>query len=684
VTTGVGALAASALDAARAPGTAVREALARVAALVVAVAYLAGPGWAVATSPQVPGGIRAALAVLTALAVVRPVWSPGILLGLVPLLPVWPTIEPTIPPALVHLVVATQVVPWLLRRAAGRRPASASCAVAAWGLFVAVAAVSVLVALAPARWTMAELAHVGRYVAAQVPGYVFIVDASGDGRALPMFTALFDGLCCMLLVRGVVTRETRDRPLRAGAVGAVLTALFGFYQASTGVGLQTAWRIFDAGITRINATYVDPNALAAFYALLAPVIAGLAMAARGWRRAGWASGFVVVLAAMVMTAGRAGLVSMAFGCAVLAWLALRRGLDIVDPSAFVRRYARPVAIGTAVAAACLLATAVVLGTVLDIRHQQQTSYLHTWLYTFNLRQPPDAIAKGRIAVWQAMIAMIGTAPFTGVGLGNSVNEFERFRVRLGLESLPADAHLSAHNTYLLVTSELGVLGLAAWLLMLAGVGFGMRAHGNLPARTIATWPAAGLVAGLAGYTLTMLTGDRILLREDIVVGTTCAALATLGSGRLPRPWRLAAIALLAITLASWPMRAARPSSEHAGVALPPHEGLHGDQVGIRGDTYRWSKGYAVLYLPTTASRVRVPIRNLSPRPQRVEVFVDGRRAEVRDLPPGPWVTLDYRMPPGQGSGPWHRVALQVTPTWQAPGDPRVLGVVIGEWSFETR
>jgi O-antigen ligase len=662
---------------------ALREALARLAALVVAAVYIAGPGLAIVTSPRVHPALALALGALTALAWVRPAWSPAVLLGLVPLLPVWPTISPAVPAAIVHLVVVTQVVPWMLRRALGARPASTAAAVPAWGVFLAIAAVSVVVVFAPVRWTSTELVRAAGIVAAQVPGYLFLMEPVGEARALPLFVALLDGFCCMLLVRGVVTRETRERMLRTLALGAVLTALLGMVQARTGVGLQQAWRVFDAGIVRINATYVDPNALAAFYALVGPVLIGLAMARAGRWRAAWAAGFAIVLAAMVMTAGRAGLVALVFGCAVLAWLALGRGLDGVDPSPLVRRFARPVIRTTAIVLLVGAVTLMALGTMLNVRHEQQTSYVHTWLYTLNVRQPADAIAKGRIAVWTAVTAMIEAAPWTGVGLGNSVNEFETYRVRLGIDELPPDARLSAHNTYLLVTSELGVLGLAAWLLMLAGVVIGIRAHGNLPARAVSTWPAAGLVAGLAGYSLTMLTGDRILLREDIVMGTMCAALATLGSGRLPRAWRWAAWTVLLVALVSGPVRIAWPSIAGGDSTLPPHEGLHDEQVGARGDTYRWSKGYTVLYIPPGAVRVRIPVRNISPQAQRVEVFVDGRPADLRDMPPDTWAMLDYRLPPA-GRAPWHHITLQVSPTWQAPGDDRVLGIVIGEWSFESR
>ncbi|MGI8673520.1 MAG: O-antigen ligase family protein [Luteitalea sp.] len=647
--------------------------------LIVAAAYLAGPAWLALSSALVPVWLRAVLVLLTVLACVRPAWSPAVLLGTVPLLPVWPTIVPALPPALVHLVVLSQAIPWLIRRAVGRVHLTRCSMTPGWALFVAVAAVSVCVGLTPARWRGAEAAHVWRNITAQVPGYIFVSHATSDGRALPMLLGLFDGLLCCFTVSGSPTRATRPGTLRAAAVAAVASALFGMVQASNGLGLQHAWQIFDAGIVRINATYADPNALAAFYALIGPVLIGLALAAARWRRAAWGAAALIVMVAMVMTAGRAGLASLALGCAVLAWLGLRRELDAVDPSRLVRRYARPVVRGGAVAAVVVLVAVVTVGTTLNMRHEQQTSYLHTWLYTLNLRQSPDAIAKGRLAVWRIVMTMVREAPLTGIGLGNSVNEFERYRGQLGIASLPSDARLSAHNTYLLVTSELGVIGLTAWLLMMFAVLHGIRAPGNLPFRDPAGWPVLGLAAGLAGYAFTMLTGDRILLREDIVVGTTCAAIASLGAGPLPRPWRVLSWLTLAVVLASWPVRAT--SRPLVPVSLPEREGLHDDQIGVRGDTYRWSTGYAVIYLAADVVDVQLPVRNLSPGRQQIDIFVDGRHADRRQLEPGPWVTLSYRLPPAPRSG-WHRLALQVTPTWQAPGDPRVLGVVVGEWTEE--
>lgn len=650
----------------------------RIGLLIIVVAALAGPLWTALQAASTPWWIDGALAGSVVLGWIRPHWAPAVLLLLVPLLPVTPTLDPRVPAAIVHLVVLSQAVPVLLRRAlSGAREPRLSFLVG-WSVFLVACAASLAVELSPDRFRSADLLGAWREVASQVPSYVFVAQATQDGRAIPLFIALFDGLLCALVVQSTVTRDRRRDVLAAAAVGALATALFGFVQARTGLGLQSAWVTFDPGITRINSTFVDPNALASYYALIGPVVLGLAFGADGWRRHAWGLCFGVVVLAMVMTAGRTGLLSLGLACALLVWLALRRRLEGVDPAAIVRRYARRVARRALLASLALVGLLVVVGTTLNIQHVQQTSYLHTWLYTFNLRQPVDAIAKGRLAVWQTVLGMVRESPVVGIGLGHAVGEFERYRDQLGIESLPADARLSAHNTFLLIASELGLLGLIAWLLMMGTVIHGIRAPGNLPAGDRRVWPALGLAAGLGGYALTMLTGDRILLREDIVIGTTCAALACVQSGPLPAWLRRACWTFVAVVVLSWPMRLASRDA----AALPTPQGLHDVQVGIRGDRYRWSTGYAVIFVPASSRAITLPVRNLSPSVQRVRVYIDGRLAEERTLEPGPWASLSYSLAHLAQHGRWRRIALDVSPTWQAPGDARVLGLVLGDWDVE--
>lgn len=655
-------------------------ALAAACLVLVATAYVLGPILAVWRSPTVAWWVHVGLVLLCVIAVLRPRYSPAVLLGVVPLLPLVPTLVPGVPAAIVHLVVLTQAIPMLLRRALARERPPGLVFLTGWSVFLVVCAVSAGVEFTPDRARAAALMDVWRDLRAQVPEYVFVSHATQDGRALPLLIALADGLLCALVVQQTVRRGDRRMVLVAAAVGALATALFGFLQAQTGFGLQAAWATFDPGIVRINATFVDPNALASYYALIGPVLLALGLQAHGRRRWAWAGAFAVIVIAMVMTAGRTGLLSLALASVLVVWFGLRCGLDAVDRSALVRRHARAVFRRGLWLAFAVVAVVVTAGTVLNVQHAQQTSYLHTWLYTLNLRQPPDAVAKGRIAVWQTVIGMVRETPLTGIGLGHAVAEFDRYRDDLGIASLPSNARLSAHNTFLLVTGELGLLGLAAWLLMLLTVIHGVRAPGNLPAGDRATWPVIGLAAGLVGLGVTMLTGDRILLREDIVIVTTCAALACVESGRLARWLRLACVAVVLIALVSWPIRVATRDDDTG--PLPRPQGMHDPQVGVRGDTYRWSTGYAVIFLPAGSRSVTVPVRNLSPGVQRLRVFVDGRMADQRQLEPGVWETLTYSLTHVAPRGGWLRVSLEVTPTWQAPGDPRVLGVVVGEWQVE--
>ncbi len=654
----------------------------RLPLLVLCGFYAAVPLAAGLTAATTPWWVSAGLAALCVLAGVAPAAAPAVLLGLVPLLPILPRLVDGVPVAIVHLVVLSQAVPVLVRFALRRTSSPAApLMVYGWGLFMLVAVVSLAVELTPDRLRGSAVDEVWRDIVSQVPSYVFAPRTLTEVSALPLLLVLADGLLCALVVHATTTRATRRRVLEVGAVAAVVTALFGFVQARTGIGLQEAWQVFDPGIVRINSTFEDPNALAAYYALLGPVVAGLALGSAGGLRWAWGAGFMAIAVAMIMTAGRTGLLSLGLALCGLVWLGFARQLEQHDPWRVVREQSRRVARVAVLGIVLTVALLTLVGTALNVGHAQQTSHLHTWLYTLNLRQPVDAVAKGRLAVWRANAAMVRDAPVTGMGLGMGANEFERYREALAIESLPPDARLSAHNTFLLVTSELGLLGLTAWLLMLAIVVYGIRATGNLPAGDLRTWPALGLVAGLGGLVLTMMTGDRIVLAEDVVIGTTCAALATVGASRLPRRWHTLMIVVALLVVCSWPLRVATRGAVDAA-ALPSPRGLHGPQVGEGGEIYRWSTGYAVIFLPQDVRSVVLPVINATPNTQVLRVYLDGRLAEQRELPHGPRVELTYEVPQSARSRRWRRLTLEVSPTWQPPRDPRSLGVLVGEWRVE--
>ncbi|MPZ19114.1 MAG: hypothetical protein GEV06_14545 [Luteitalea sp.] len=656
--------------------------MSRVIAAIVLAFLVAFPVQAALLTPAVAWWFKLAWLGLVAIGVLRPSWSPAILVVATPLSPILPVTWPAIPAGLVHLTIMSQALPFLARVVIGRVASPRDPVTASWALVVIVALSTLagphlgylLAGGSLDAWWLEVQLKAARYVFEPTPSLSF--------GGVVSCTVLLDGLLVAAMVVKLTTAEARRPLLAAAAVTAAVVAGVGIVQSQTLVGLSPLWRFFDPGIVRVNATYTDPNALAAYFALLASVIAGLAGGTTGWRRMLWLVIFTTVVLALVMTAGRMGLLAAIAGLALLVVGALRRDLDRVDAFAGVRRYTRRAATAAAVALGLLLGTAVVVGTTLDIRHDEQTSYVRTWLYTFNLRQPADNIAKGRLAIWGIVGRMIADHPVYGVGPGQLFEQFPRYLT-------PADRFspgttLSAHNTFLSITAELGPAGLAAWLVLLFAVYRSAFDPALLVARTSATWPSLGLATGLAAYGLTMVTGDRTVLREDVVMFAAMGALAAAGrvqSGTgwathgwrrsLRRVMRLVVLAVLLMTTA----RAALASRriDVMDVAF----GLYGLERDPHGVPFRWTSGAAMVPVRADARRVTIRIRKLAPIAQRIRARFDGRLLHDSVVTADGWRSLHYVVPPSDLGRP-HYFRIEVTPTWPLELQARPLGVMLGD------
>ena len=406
-------------------------------------------------------------------------------------------------------------------------------------------------------------------------------------------TALTDGLLVYLVVRAALPRGSEVSLLSAAAAAGIAAAVFGFYQWRTHVGLSSMWVENDPGIIRINATYTDPNALASYFALLIPIALGLAARETVSRaRMLWLAGVAAMSVALVMTAGRAGLLAACAGVAVWIVLALVLRLDRDDPWPFVRRHFRKVVYGVAIASALTLFALVAIGTALDIRHHHQNTYLHTWLFTFNVRQPLDQIVKGRFSNWQTAALMVQDHPIFGIGIGRVFRLFANYNRLVG--GAPEGARFSAHNTFLNVTAEMGIVGLLAFLTLL-GVTFsggdphaaprrwwrGGASHGAAACGSDrgVIWVLVGLIAGLAAYTLTMIPGDRLILREDVVTFAALLAIVACLRDVIPAP----AAACRLAARAPRDLDAASGAHRHGG---DPRDGAGARDAGAAHDQAR--------------------------------------------------------------------------------------------------
>ncbi|WP_329519093.1 O-antigen ligase family protein [Spirillospora sp. NBC_01491] len=255
-----------------------------------------------------------------------------------------------------------------------------------------------------------------------------------------------------------VVRDRRDVQVVCGAVLAagLIESGYGLWQALTGTGASFEGRPVRA-VGTFGAIDVMAMSTVAGYAMVIAV--AFALVARGRAR------LAAVAAAAVPAAG------LAAGLSRGSWVAVGIALLVM-----ALLFDRMTALRTAACAAAL--TVALVGglgwgshTVAD-RTRSIAASVHA----------PDQSVGDRYSLWETAIAMWRDHPLTGVGVKN----FAGFRdgyapLQLSSGSETADnvngyvrqPLLSPHNQYLLILSEQGILGLAAFCVLPAAVLYGL-------------------------------------------------------------------------------------------------------------------------------------------------------------------------------------------------------------------
>lgn len=249
-------------------------------------------------------------------------------------------------------------------------------------------------------------------------------------------------------------------------LGAFLTSLMALVTGKTVAG-------------RLTAGFLDPNFLAAALAS-SIVIAGFMLAVTSGPSRLVLLGFVLTyVVALVLTQSRGGLLATAVALAV--------SCVVAGP------------VRTQTVAIVVIAAAIGL-----------TYYVA--LAPPSLRQRvTDVSAQGsasRTDTWQIALQMTRDHPLLGIGLGNfRVVESRYIPGNLNLLQAPEvlKNRLVTHNTYLEVLSELGTIGLALLLGIIAASlatawrGIGLAGGTMIPASLVARGLVAGTIALLAAY-----------------------------------------------------------------------------------------------------------------------------------------------------------------------------------------
>lgn len=302
--------------------------------------------------------------------------------------------------------------------------------------------------------------------------------AEDPGIALGSSLRLAQGIILIfILYAALADRRTLRLFLSAFLFGALMTAVIG-------LGGATSPESFGAGAdtTRVAGGIGDPNEFAAI--LVPAVIFAALMLAATTNPLGRFALVVcigVYMVALLLSQSRGGFVALAVaGVAALIFAGPARARTVVVVSALA-------GIGIAY---------------------------------FALVAPPEALERvthfsagggtGRTDLWSIAIAVASDHPVLGVGAGNFELVEPRYAVgniNLPLVELVVDSPKVAHNTYLHLLAEYGVIGLSAFVLLAGGMlrlcYRGIRtaaASGDLELELLARGVLIGVIGMLAAFT----------------------------------------------------------------------------------------------------------------------------------------------------------------------------------------
>jgi len=260
-------------------------------------------------------------------------------------------------------------------------------------------------------------------------------------------------------------RREGERRLIVGAalLAGIGAGLLGWYQFLFRVGPEGF--VLFGRFMRAYGTFRQPNPYAGYLGILLPVAVSVLIAYWPWRRRqGWSERALWLLAATsAAVVGPAIVMSWSRG----AWLGVAAGLAVVLLGRSRRFAALFVVLAVALAGIFVVAALDrYVPASLTTRLTDFADYF-SWGDVSGVKPNSTNWAViERMAHWQAAARMFAAHPWLGVGIGNYEAVYPVYRLERWSDPL---GH--AHNYYLNIAAESGVVGLAAYLVFWLAAGW---------------------------------------------------------------------------------------------------------------------------------------------------------------------------------------------------------------------
>jgi hypothetical protein len=270
-------------------------------------------------------------------------------------------------------------------------------------------------------------------------------------------------------------------------------------------------------------------------------------------------------------------------------------------------------------------------------------------------------------MWKAALKTLAARPITGVGIGQFPDRVAAFHPDPALAEKFSLIRFNAHNQFLEVAAELGVIGGLLFIGMFAAILW--RAWKAF--RTSRDPALGGAIAGVVAFLITCLAGQPLLYNVVafpfwMVLGVLLAAGDTPAEAAHARPtpasrrlWSRLIAGFLVLLALSIPVRVWQ-GKERVNFALARY-GFSGLLEASDGRKYRLVRDDGTFFTYPHARWLKLPIqRDVEAGRNRLEVDVslDGRRARTLTLADDEWQTVEF-MIPADANRRFRRVDLTV-------------------------